>query len=540
MKTTRGEGDLMGLLTETEQRTIEQFNDTKRTVAVGHLAELATILATAEAALDKLRETDPRLASKIGKKASQVTRLLQGIGVGDDDAVAAPADAVVTEPILHAVEADKVALEGAVVITESEPVAAIELAPVATLSPFAESWLMNKLGENWREDISANETDDEAAIASKIIAANPPRSAKNTDRFIEQITLRLQGVATKEIAAHFGVTGGAISMFESNLKKRVNGSDAAPTEESHAVAVHTEAPVAAPTPIERARPVAPKPTPTPSRSKEVVSDLPPHTHLAQLLQDRIGLDGTARVGLASFLDPKSTGDMTAAKQAAVEATANYLRPYLDDPTYKLDPEELRWVRHSFGVFIENGTPKNREPIPLKDLRKSVRTPEQALRVDAAVFSGLSKLLTKGPNAELVRLRRSDAVSAALEPQAYDDESFEAIRTEVQGLLAERFDEATAAVIIESVISGKTPGQGMDVPKESRAAFSKVRQMVMERGKPTGWVEIDKSMQRFLATGHAGVARVTAALTAEEMALHERRVVAGLYVHLEREDKERVA
>lgn len=116
MKTTRGEGDLMGLLTETEQRTIEQFNDTKRTVAVGHLAELATILATAEAALDKLRETDPRLASKIGKKASQVTRLLQGIGVGDDDAVAAPADAVVTEPILHAVEADRVALEGAVVI----------------------------------------------------------------------------------------------------------------------------------------------------------------------------------------------------------------------------------------------------------------------------------------------------------------------------------------------------------------------------------------------------------------------------------------
>ncbi len=65
-------------------------------------------------------------------------------------------------------------------------------------------------------------------------------------------------------------------------------------------------------------------------------------------------------------------------------------------------------------------------------------------------------------------------------------------------------------------------------------------MVMERGKPTGWVEIDKSMQRFLATGHAGVPRVTAALTAEEMALHERRVVAGLYVHLEREDKERVA
>lgn len=509
----------MDFLTEAERKYISEFDAQRRAAALGRLSELATTMARAEELADAMREVDGRRAHKIGKTARQLTELLEALGIRETVEVEIPAETTQLEEVAIVDEP----------VAEPEPTKeGVQLHTVGV------AWLVKTFGEDWRVRLRVQDTDNEEIIAHKAIALVPPRSQKDYDNHVSRVHLRIKGFNTAAVEEAVGVNSGALLQYERNLRLRAvqafeTQSDAAQTEvEQHTTAVE-EARLLEPTvtfPVPRPPAVAHR---VEKPAVEIKPELTSH-QIAELLCERLGLDGTAEASLRSFLDPRSTGDMTAAKEHAVEAVADYLRPLLDGDRHTLTPEEVRWVRTCFGIVTINGTPTNRPAVPLKELRKT-RSNEQSIRVDTALRVGLEKLLSEKTDARGDELRQSDFIQAALQPERYDAERFAELREELRDILANQFNPEAAHEILEALENGSTPHQRLDVRQETRDAFSKLRQAIMLRGKSTtGWVKIDHSLQKFLRAGHAP--KLSSEPVDEEVrAQFERNVVAGIYAHM---------
>ena len=418
-----------------------------------------------------------------------------------------------------------------------------------SLTPAGEKWLTDTIGEDWRVRLGVVDGDTPGQIAEKLVDRVNLRSENYRGPYLERTLLRIQGKTPLETSKLQGATATAVSQHSWQLKRRFalgirdesDSRDAVPdaptvVESQDALEVPQQA-----TPTPRPHPRAPLGSilsaalDASDREEEKKRGA---AELAALLQERTGITSTGRVGLISFLDSKSNGDMTDAKRFAVDAAASYLRPLLDSSQYDLTPEETRWIRTSFGVVTVNGSPVNKDPVPLKDLRRQAltRSSEHAARVETSIYSGLEKLLVGGPNARLLELRQADVVRAALEPAEIDDDEYRAIQGEVITAFESQFGEDATEQIKSALDSYPT----VAVTKEMRGAFSTLRQLVLVANHgSTGWVQFDTALRDFLAISHP-VGQQARAMTSDERKVNNRNVTAGIYIHLQNAQKEQAA
>lgn len=561
----------MDFLTEAERQDINEHTQMKRSVALGRLSELAVTISNLEQVMDTVRALDPRTAHKLGKSAQTLLDQLEkaGVSIGTEAPVVtelAPAPAetseedtavvAVQEEIAEPEPASEVIVSAPLIDTpvQPEPVAVEEAAVVTPeadrqlLSPAGEKWLVNVIGNDWRVRLAIADSDTPEEIARKLVNRVNLRSESYKGPYLERTLLRIQGLSPLETSKVQEVSTGAISQHSWQLKRRFalgvrdedDPRDALPevqtdTDDEDAAQPQDAAP--APAPLPRAPIssviVSESAVAEPEKAKKLDAG-----DLAALLQERTGINSTGRAGLTSFLDAKSNGDMTAAKSFAVESTANYLRPLLDGGEYELAPEEMRWIRAAFGVVTMNEKPINRDPVPLKDIRRQAlaRSAEHANRAVEAVYTGLEKLLLGGPSARLIELRQADAVRAALEFDSISEDDYETIQNEVIAEIESEFGSHAA----EQIKAALENYPNVAVTKEMRSAFSSLRQLVLVSGNgSTGWVQFDTAIRDFLSISHPG-GKQPVAMTGDERKLNNRNVTAGMYIHLQNAQKEQAA
>ncbi len=532
----------MDFLNDSERQYIEQDTQRKRAVAVGRLSELALAMQNTEQVLDVLRETDIETARKIGKAAREVVTLLERLTI-TEVAELEESEAEVSQQAVEIVESvvESEAEVAPQFIDEPESMKAEEQEP--SFEP-AERWLQQALGDDWREKIGAKEGDSIETLAEKVLSKVRVRKNKGepADMHKARLVGLLKGQSPSEIAKSVGWgTPAAISQFNGSLKKRLNkisSSEGANDQPDAGIVVEPES---IPTPLP-----APRLQVVPRQRTEVVApvykeqepkleQLPDNMRFAKLLEQQLQLSSTERVSLESFLDPKSRGEMTDAKKSAVEKVVQYLRPRIESPEYKLTPEELKWIRQCFGIFVINGTETDRPPVPLVELRRNIRDASQGPRVEQAVFSSLQKLLVEGPQGGVKELYLSEFMQAALDPSTVSEERFGELRRDLITMLEKRFNESVAHEIDQALENDTPPARVPGSSPSLREAFARIRQLIGgESGSAstTGNGDIDFALRRFVAVARVG--SMAAEMNEEELNLYQRRVVAGLYVNLQQD------
>lgn len=535
----------MDFLTDSERQYIGEDNERKRAVAVGRLSELALAVQNTEQVLDALRETDVETARKIGKAAREVMTLLERLSIAEvvsdeQESVAAPEEMLHVEEVKPEMQEEEQApqhsTEVEVPVAELEPEAEADVVSEieASIPESAQDWLQKILGDDWREKLGVKEGDSLEELAAKVLSGIRTRKGKGKpdNLYTNRIVALLQGQKAKDIAAtEADITPAAIYQFEVSLRKRLNGTQ--PRGNDKPEATHTPDPTPTPrlrvVPHQRTEAVV---TPDEDQDQEL-EQLPDHIRFAQLLEQQLELSTTERASLVGFLDPKSRGEMTNAKQSAIEKVVQYLRPRIENPEYMLTPEELKWVRQCFGIFVLNGTEATRPPVPLNELRRNIRDAKQGPRVEQAVFLSLQKLLVEGPQATVKDLYSSDFMQAALNPETVSEERFSELRQELATMLEKRFDESVAHEINQAIENDTAPARIHTSSPSLREAFARIRQLIGgEAGtaSTTGDGDIDWALRRFVAVARVG--SMAAEMNKEEFNLYQRRVIAGLYANLQ--------
>jgi hypothetical protein len=128
---------------------------------------------------------------------------------------------------------------------------------------------------------------------------------------------------------------------------------------------------------------------------------PRHVQVTDLIASYVELEGAQRAALQSFLDPKSRGDMTTAKEEIVEKLRVIVRNGLDAPVIELAAAEAAQVRKVFGAYGEVRNPRDMTPVPLVDILKSLGYQTDRNAATGQLFDGLEKIFSP-----LVAARRS--------------------------------------------------------------------------------------------------------------------------------------
>ena len=291
---------------------------------------------------------------------------------------------------------------------------AVEVEPVANMVPRSLpeklasndiskkglDWLINGLGENWREKLGLDSEASIGAIAAAIVDRVVVRQPNTRERSIQFIEGRLKGKAASLIAMEMsGENMQNVGMFLAKVLSRI------PDESKPSVVARPKpsslrsAPARVTTikitdkyddeeefeeikldrePIQK----QPKYEKLPEVNQETVS---------LLVAEHIGLTAIGRIELASFLDPVSHAMLTANKRKVVEAVRDAIRDKIDDEKYELSESERVWVRRCFGAYMRQNVLADQPPYSVMELTKPSGPSGRNTDVAGHVYGGLTKI-----------------------------------------------------------------------------------------------------------------------------------------------------
>ena len=361
--------------------TPERVVDESREKVILQMGDLATKLADIEGIEQAIREGDQDVVRMLGHWANQLTTTL------NDDSWKTDAEIIVLIPRkAQSVE------EAPQVIPEEE---------MNGIGAKAEAWIVQSLGQNWRDVLEVSDSTTTEEIAAKIIAKLNFRTSDTQDRALRRIELRLKGASLNEIVEAIPTDSkGTASVSLSTVLDRVAVSVGVPRRKKS----RTREKIAPVVPIVQDTPRRIEPQDEaseeitlehelPKAKKLIYEQLPEINHetISLLVAERVGLSTVGRIELATFLDPISNAALNSTKQKTVEAVRDVIHEKIDDETYELTQQERIWIHRCFGAYERQGVANDQMPNSVRELSKPAWAQGRQVNVAEQVYSGLTKI-----------------------------------------------------------------------------------------------------------------------------------------------------
>lgn len=505
--------DFSDFLTDNEKAVLKHRPQIERTIALANVAELGVLLQDLETAVEAVRTSkDIETVTRLGNLALQITRQLRELGITEPVGARPAPEQAVSLP--DAPASDELPTPAEVEIVDTEARA------VAGLDPKVEEWFVAHGGENWLARLGLPPATSLEVIADKLVGLTAIRHPNTRERSLQCIMAYLRGENATAISKQgdLGSTG-AIQQYIHKVRRGFKARYA-PQGTPVAEVIETEVPVVeeeveelpAPEPL-RPEPVSIQPTRVrevteripeivvpPAPVERAIEEEPLHVQLTHRIKEVARLQGAEVAGLQSFLDPKSRGDMTPAKLAAIDKVRKVIRDKIDDPAFDLSPAEMQWVRRSLGVYTFAGTPRDRDPMPVVELTRSARQPGQKDDIPTFIYEGLEKLFAEKTGAS----RQIDSlVQAAIDPASLDETQFKLRRDELLAELADTGElsaEEVAAIKIRSRFGAKDEHRAVnDAVKTALRRFE--QRIVKQGGVNSGNPLIDLIFKKFSSSNY---------------------------------------
>jgi hypothetical protein len=497
----------------------------ERADAIQGVAELSVFLSgSVESTVEKVRQASPELIKKLGSKVHEVLLLLNELPALETTVETieplAPEPVIVEQPVMA--------------IEETKQEAPDELlAGNPLLSKKGLRWLERCFGEQWADKLGLSLTDGSDVVTARILELTNPRNSSTAQKSRTRIKGLLDGLSTAEISALSpGDNVAATSMHFSNLAKKFKSLETIPHSRSHGsssvsgmfsqeLASGERSPRSAVRTLEHR-----------------LDDEPQHIHLSIIIAEQLQLSGMQKFALQSFLDPKSRSDMTSAKIEAVQQIRDAIRDKINSPAIDLSAAEKQWIRRSFGVYVFQGDPQDREPVSIFELRAAVQKPGQKDDIPGLIYDGLDKLFTTDES----RVYSVDRYTqAALNPEAVSADEFDILHAELIAELAETntFSADQLEAFAKRSRYGRNGGH-QEVSEALKGALRQIEQQLIQRGGVNSGNDlIDSTVKKFLQPNrmlsHLDAIKAELPLDMQQdPTVVERMIVAGIHSLYEQE------
>ena len=465
-----------GYLTSEEEALLARRSEFVVADAIHNLGALSLALSTGmDQTVERVRAADPALIKALGKMAHALLKRVDELPVF-----------VVTDPVVVTEPSETfVEQEAFPVLVE---VAAV--AEVAEVVPHEKSyneisvegiqWLEKGLGSGWASRLGVPIDAPREVVAEALLLLVPSVRKPNTsERIISRFMWCLSrgdGLATQPLMPDDNPTAAYQYVRQFMLRSAVD------TQVSTAP--------------ERDKPDELDDLLAAPAVKSVEEAERPHVEISARIASKLQLTGAQKQGLLNFLDLKARGDMTQPKIEAVKLVREDIRNKLEDPGYGLSSVEKRYLRESLGIYVFQGHPQERTPIPLSELTGPSWS-MQKRAVPGHVYSGLDKLFS-GTLENRVSI--DSLTQAAIELDSMTDEEFHAQRDALfadmsrDGILT----EAQSVALNRRSQFGEN-NEHMDASADLREAVRTIERHVIElSGVNSGSELIDQALKKFIS------------------------------------------
>jgi len=524
-------------LTHDEREVLARRPELESADAIRGVAQLAVRLSgDLTTDMNRIRQADPELAMKLGRKTAQILALLESL----------PPALIAEVPVESEPIAEPEIIEPTVVaVPQITNPTSEQMSPELEISKIGRRWLEKSFGTEWKDVVRLSPLDTIESISARIAAMVPSSTPEMQEKAIARITGRLKGLSVTETAAlSANDTAAGAQVYLSVMSKKLGllarpvSLRSVPTNES-AVVVPTYD-------FENE-------TVDLDNQAEVIADIdeaerleqePKHVQLSVLIAEKLSFTESQQLALQSFIDPASSGTLSDQKREVVELVREEIRDKIDIEGFDLTDAERRWVRSSFGVYTAFNKPKDVTPLTLHEMMNNGRNPSQKNEIPGFVHAGLDKLFADP--AEVVAVEQTadilpatpsleDFIRAAVEPDTLTKEAYQLYRAEVEKGLIDSgdFSVKQVAALMKRSRYGRN-GEHQQVNGMLKSALTKLMKKAMQDGGvDSGNPVIDSSFKKFILpnfmTSHLDAikANLPEAMQ-QDPEIVERVILAGMY------------
>ena len=534
-------------LTHEERELLARRSEFESADAIQGVAQLAVRLSGDLAIdIDRIRQADPELAKKLGRKTAQILALLDSL----PPAPTVETTEAIQDTVEVSVEPEPIAAPNSIepVIVEAQESlnsTPEQILPELEISKIGLRWLEKSFGADWKTAVRVTPTDTIESVSARIVAMAPPSTPTMHEKAVARIAGRLKGLsATETVALSTDDTPAGAQVYLSVMSKKL--SSLTPPMSLRSAPINTNTIVTPTYDFENETVDIDVQTEVVANIDEVerLEQEPKHVRLSVLISEKLEFTESQQLALQSFLDPASSGTLSEQKREVVELVREEIRDKIDIEGFDLTDAERRWVRSSFGVYTAFNQPKDVKPLTLHEMMNNGRNPSQKNEIPGFVYAGLDKLFTDAVHVERVEKiadilpgspSLDDFVRAVVEPDTLTKEAYQQYRAEVEKELVDSgdFSVKQVAALMKRSRYGRN-GEHQQVNGMLKSALTKLMKKAMQDGGVnSGNTVIDSSFKKFILpnfmTSHLDAVKAN---LPEEMQhdpeIIERVILAGMY------------